>query len=138
MVSEVQWTMIPEAAIICLALNGYMEARSEPPDAELAVAMVVLNRAKRNPWTVCNTVFTPYQFSWTILPPAVNDRPAFDRSKQIAAEAFSTADFTGGSTHYHTVQRPPALHKEAQWPPRWTRSMVKTGTWGKHVFYRSK
>lgn len=119
--------MISEAAILCMALNGYHEARSESRDAQLAVHMVVLNRAKRNTWRVCNVIFEPYQFSWTTLPPAVANRAAFETSKQIAFEAFNTVDFTGGATHYHIT---------AMQPPRWTKGMTQTGVWGAHVFYR--
>ena len=118
--------MIPEAAILCLALNGYHEARGEPRKAEMAVAMVVLNRAKRNPWSVCNVVFVPRQFSWTLALPGVYDKVAFVRSKRIAEAAFGTPDFTGGATHYHKTSI----------NPRWARTMLRVGAWGDHVFYR--
>ena len=37
--------MIETAAIVCLAMNVYMEARSEPIEGQMAVAQVTVRRA---------------------------------------------------------------------------------------------
>ena len=46
------------AALVCLALNIYFEARNQPTSGQIAVAEVTLNRvASRNyPNTVCGVV----------------------------------------------------------------------------------
>ena len=45
-------------AIVCLALNIYHEARGEPPEGQLGVGWVVLNRVDdpRFPDSVCGVV----------------------------------------------------------------------------------
>ena len=48
-----------ETAIMCLALNIYYEARSEPLAGKIAVSEVVLNRVAdtRYPNTICEVVY---------------------------------------------------------------------------------
>lgn len=53
-----------EAAIACLALNIYHEARGEPLAARQGVAQVTMTRAHDDPKNVCKVVYQPYQFSW--------------------------------------------------------------------------
>lgn len=57
------------AAAICLALNVFYEARSEPIHGQYAVAFVTMNRvgdeSSGNFGKVCETVFEDQQFSWT-------------------------------------------------------------------------
>jgi spore germination cell wall hydrolase CwlJ-like protein len=55
--------MILEYALLCLSLNIYYEAGYEPPEAQMAVAMVTLNRAHHKQTEVCNVVFAKKQFS---------------------------------------------------------------------------
>ena len=61
------------AALMCLALNVYHEARSEPLQGQAAVAHVVLNRVASGRWPddVCSVVHQGYekgrfkcQFTW--------------------------------------------------------------------------
>ena len=49
--------MILESALLCLSLNIYYEAGYEPPEAQMAVALVTLNRAHHKQTKVCNVVF---------------------------------------------------------------------------------
>ena len=64
--------MIMTAAITCLALNVYHEARNEPMNGMYAVASVVINRVQDDRWpnNVCAVVKDGYrgqhkcQFSW--------------------------------------------------------------------------
>ena len=55
-----------EAALVCLALNIYFEARNQPTSGQIAVAEVTLNRvASRNyPNTVCGVVHQGPISSW--------------------------------------------------------------------------
>lgn len=122
----------------CIALNIYHEARYEPEKGKYAVAFVTMNRAAQRHMGICEVVFEPHQFSWTIhaldrhhklLPkymPA-NDRYWTD-AKRIAIDAMSRprADFTHGATFYYADY----IDK-----PGWAYSMKRVGQWGHHVFY---
>jgi N-acetylmuramoyl-L-alanine amidase len=117
-----------ESAIICLALNIVHEARGEPVLGQLAVSKVVLTRAKNDLSKVCQVVFKPYQFSWTITMTGLPDSMEFERALKIAALAVRMDDFTGGATHYH------ADHIR----PTWSRKMKRTVKIGRHIFYKGK
>jgi len=117
-----------EAALLCLALNLYHEARGEPLDGQFAVAMVTLNRAGRDPAKVCDVVAAPYQFSWTLKPSDIKDEAAYRHAQAVARLSFLLTDFTGGATHYHTL----AIK------PHWISSVRVTGQWGNHIFYTRK
>ena len=71
--------MIMTAAITCLALNVYHEARNEPMNGMYAVASVVINRVQDDRWpnNVCAVVKDGYR-------------------KDSAVD-----DVSHGATHYH-------------------------------------
>jgi spore germination cell wall hydrolase CwlJ-like protein len=54
-----------DLALMCLSLNVFHEARGEAFQAQLAVAMATLNRAKATGQDLCDVVLEPGQFSWT-------------------------------------------------------------------------
>ena len=132
------------AALICLALNIYFEARGEPDVFAMAApAPVVLNRVKDNryPNDICavvkqsktyrgNPIRNQCQFSWYC--DGRSDRPldrnAFEFSVFIASLVLTgrIEDVTHGATHYH------ADYVNPQW------AIVKTLTAkiGSHLFYR--
>lgn len=117
-----------EAALTCLALNIYHEARGEPLEGQYAVAMVTLNRAKRKLNRICAEVYRPYQFSWTLNNDvSVTDHRAFQRAKQVAKRALTLQDFTGGADHFHA-------HYVS---PQWAQDLDYIGQWGNHYFYRN-
>ena len=120
--------MTLEVALACLALNVYHEARGEPVEGQVAVALVTLNRAARDTRRVCSEVWKPYQFSWTIKTPPVRDMRAWHRAHEVARAAWSMPDFTGGATHFH------ADHVS----PRWASTKRRVGKWGRHIFYRKE
>lgn len=115
--------MITEA-LMCLALNIYHEARGEPLEGQIAVAAVTLNRVADPRWpdTVCEVVYQPYQFSWTINPPQVLEPEAFALAQKIAQEATQDPSY---GTHYH------ATHVR----PSWSRKLALLGQIGDHRFY---
>jgi spore germination cell wall hydrolase CwlJ-like protein len=117
-----------EAALLCLSLNGYHEARGEPLEGQFAVAQVVLNRAGRDPDKVCDVVFQPHQFSWTLKPSEVKDAAAYAQAQAVARMSLHMHDFTGGATFYHSL----AIK------PHWASSVQLTGQWGRHIFYKRK
>ena len=91
----------------CLARNIYFEARGESFAEQVAVGNVTLNRvaSKHYPDTVCEVVYQPYQFSWTLENDAyktIRDAKAWQKAIVIAAYALTIgADDTNGSTHYY-------------------------------------
>jgi hypothetical protein len=123
----------------CLAQAVYYEARSESENGQRAVAQVVLNRVRHPAWpdSVCGVVYQGpmragggCQFTFTCDGSLAYRAagPAWDRARQIAAEALAGHTFApvGMSTHYHTSAVFPA------WAPR----LTKTAVIGAHNFYR--
>lgn len=121
--------------LTCLALNVYHEARGDSVEGQAAVALVTINRAKLSGKEVCEVVFEPRQFSWTIVG-AVGQRilpshhpkekDAWEKAKQVALSALYMKDFTGGATHFH----------EASINPKWPHKRI--GRWGSHIFYKQE
>lgn len=120
-------------ALLWLSLNIYYEARSEPKNAQIAVAQVTINRSKSRNLTIKEVVLQPYQFSWTLdaqkrkgkIP---SDKKAFKECVNNALLALSMPDITGGATHFH----------EKRINPSWTKNMVHTKTFGVHKYYKSR
>lgn len=96
----------------CLARNVYHEARGEPVAGMVAVAQVVVNRA-RDGRDLCSVIYERAagrcQFSWTCHPGlALREHDAYRQSQAVAsAVGGSTAtprapDPTGGATEFRT------------------------------------
>lgn len=119
-----------ELGVLCLALNIYHEARGEPAEGQVAVAEVVINRARATGRTLCEEVYAPYQFSWTLAPVAMAEPtdPAWMDAQVYAQQALGKGDVTGGALWYHTI------HITPWW--RWNKR--ETVTIGDHVFYVCK
>ena len=125
--------------LMCLALNGYYEARGESPRGEMMVNQVVLNRVDDGRFgeTICDVVKDKAersrrcQFDWVcgsaIRRPA--DMEAFERSLILAQELLyrrdQVPDLTNGATYYH--------HRRVK--PNWSRVFTKTQAYGSHIFY---
>jgi len=122
----------------CLAQAIYYEARGESQRGQIAVAEVIMNRAKSGyyPNSVCGVVYqgshrsTGCQFTFT-CDGSINHRPrdrAWDRAQRVATAVMSgyTRPITQGATHYHTL----AVN------PVWNSGLVETTTIESHVFYR--
>lgn len=116
-------------AIMCLALNIYHEARGEPVDGQIAVAMVTMNRAQWETHEVCPVVYAPRQFSWTGSKKVSPQKEplAWARAQKIARKVLAGEhrDKTQGATHFHS--------REVR--PVWRHSLKRTAHIGKHVFY---
>lgn len=120
--------------LICLAAVVYFEARSEPLDAQAAVAGVVLERVESNcyPDSVCEVALQHKQFSaFNNGVPAVRNTQAWQTSLMVAS---MTLDDPNGvvpiqsATHYHTT----AVR------PYWVDSYTYLGQSGTHKFYGPK
>lgn len=83
------------AAIMCLAMAIYAEARGEPEPGQWMIAAIVLNRVEspRYPDNICDVVAQRKQFSFTGQPfPVPNnpqDRQALARAVDIAHLSIS-------------------------------------------------
>ena len=135
-----------EAAIMCLALNIYHEARDQPFIGQVAVAQVVMNRVRddRYPDDVCGVVKQGPTYSWREDFPVRNrcqfswycdgksdktlDTEAFEIARMIAVGVYNgnLGDFVEGATHYHATY---VL-------PEWAESKTPVVQIGEHMFYR--
>lgn len=135
-----------EAALVCLALNVYHEARDQPFIGQVAVAQVVMNRVDdwRYPDTVCEVVKQGQTYSWKPDFPVRNrcqfswycdgksDKPrdtyAYQMAQNIAHGVYygNLDDFVEGATHYHATYV----------QPEWAETKTKTVQIDDHIFYR--
>ena len=129
-----------EAALMCLALNVYFEARNDTMVGQYAVAQVVMNRVQSNkfPNDVCSVVKQSRkdgtcQFSWYC--DGKSDRPrepyAWAYAQMVAADVLigqgiEVTDMTQGATHYHANYV----------RPYWADKLEYTVTYGSHLFYK--
>ena len=117
----------------CLANAVYFEARGESLEGQLAVAEVVMNRARsgRYPATWCGVVVQRSQFSFVrggIIPAANRSSEAWRRAVAIARIAQQ------GSTR---MLAPNVLWYHASYvSPSWGRRLSRSSVIGAHIFYR--
>ena len=139
--------MMLQAAVLCLALNIYHEARNQPVVGQIAVSQVVLNRVVSDnfPNDVCGVIYQAEypdgdrrnlpirdkcQFSWycnraSDVPTDVDAyRWALILSNRIMSGEF--ADVTDGATHYHSTK---VL-------PKWSYRKEKLMRIEDHIFYK--
>ena len=130
-------------AALCLSQNIYHEARGEPAAGQFMVGVVTMNRAEWNAENVCNVVFAPNQFSWTLDPKlyAVEDEKAWLQAKLMAQEILLMDQLTVSrlksselapfltADHYHRYDIKP------NWD--WSK-LQKLGQIGDHIFYTEK
>jgi hypothetical protein len=116
----------------CLANAVYFEARGEPIEGQLAVAEVVLNRARsgRYPPTICEVVTQPWQFSFVrrgVIPPADRRSEAWRRAVAVAriAEAGASRLLPNNVLWYHADYVSPS----------WGRRLARNTKIGLHIFY---
>lgn len=122
--------MNPEVWLVCLALNVYFEARSEPIEGQYAVAEVTIRRAKESGRSICEEVFQDKQFSWTMSSDKniVKDKQAWLIAEAVSHYSYTTGktDWSKGATHFHANYV----------TPQWAKSMCQTAKIGKHLFYK--
>ena len=123
-------------AATCLALTVYFESRGESPEAQLAVAEVVMNRVQdsRFAGTPCDVMKEDWgpldhdcQFSFWCdgKPETISDPLAWAVAEDLASEALSGNVLGHGATHYH-----------ADWvDPWWADALTPVGKIGTHHFY---
>jgi spore germination cell wall hydrolase CwlJ-like protein len=122
----------------CLAQAIYYEARGESELGQVAVAEVVVNRARSGhfPGKFCDVIYegswrsTGCQFTFT-CDGSLRNKPrgiAWAQARDIAAQVMMGVNrpLTHDATHYHTGEVSPV----------WSASLVETTRIGAHIFYR--
>jgi hypothetical protein len=125
----------------CLAQAIYFEARSEPFEGWVAVADVVLNRARdpRFPATICGVVFQgeyrrhrcQFSFACDGRSDKAYNRVQWERALRLASYKIanlSPKPTLTEATHYHADYV----------KPKWSLKMVKLDKIGRHIFYSDK
>lgn len=125
----------------CLAQAIYFEARSEPINGWIAVADVVLNRARdaRYPGSVCGVVFQgsyrkhrcQFSFACDGQSDKAYNADLWIKAQRMAAYKlmyYANAPKLLSATHYHADYV----------KPYWTTSMVKLDKIGRHIFYSDR
>lgn len=121
----------------CLARAIYYEARGEGEDGQIAVAQVILNRARSVKWpgSICGVVNQGVergekcQFSFSCMAHAEPSGELWERAQTIAEQAVTGHAWLREAleaTHYHATNVAPV----------WRLALVSTGTIGSHIFYR--
>ena len=115
----------------CLATAIYFEARSESQLGQLAVATVILNRARaaNYPSSICGVVYqgasrlNACQFSFAC--DGQSDLPPNGRAWETAVAVADLALAVAEATHYHADYVDPS----------WSRSLHRLTKIGHHIFY---
>jgi hypothetical protein len=117
---------------LCLAKAVYFEARSESLEGQLAVAEVVLNRARSGvyPPSLCGVVTQHAQFSFI----HAGRFPAPNTSCDAWHKALAIAEIA--SKHLATSVAPNVLWYHANYvAPAWGRQRTRAAQIGAHIFY---
>jgi len=92
-----------------------------------AVALVTMNRAKQRQKSVCDVVYEPRQFSWTVnVTSEMLDNINNVRYAVANVMTNNIKDITNGATHYHASTVTPV----------WADKMQRVAVIGKHQFYK--
>ena len=116
----------------CLASAVYFEARGEPLEGQLAVAEVVLNRARsgRYPSTICAVVRQPAQFSFVrrgVIPRA---DPNCEHWRRASRSPASPRAARPGCCRRTCSGTTPITSR-----PSWGRRLARNTRIGAHIFY---
>ena len=121
-----------DAEQLCLAKAVYFEARSESLEGQLAVAEVVLNRARSGvyPSSICGVVTQHAQFSFI----RAGRFPAPNTASDAWHRALAIAEIA--SKHLATEVAPNVLWYHADYvAPAWGRQRTRVAQIGAHIFY---
>lgn len=117
----------------CLAQAVYFEARGEPIEGQLAVAEVVINRAKSGRYAdnYCDVITQPAQFSFVHhgrIPTADEGSSAWQRAQAIAeiAQQKLWQSKAADALYFHATYVRPS----------WARQKVELAQIETHIFYR--
>jgi spore germination cell wall hydrolase CwlJ-like protein len=120
---------ISDRELDCMTKVILYEAGAESRAGQVAVAQVVMNRAKsgRFPKTVCGVIYQPGQFS-SIRSYKAPGGARWNRAEAIAREVMTgeAESAVGKALYFHATRVSPA----------YVRSRTRVATIGNHVFYR--
>ena len=118
--------------IECLAKNIYYEAGVEGKLGRYAVAHVTINRLKTGRWgtNICQVVYSPKQFSWTLKKVPKPNATLWQECLRIARDSVSGVGVSGlgRSLFYHT---------DYIKTPKWAQQQPVTVQIGRHLFYNT-
>ncbi len=120
----------------CLAITVYHEARGETLEGQLAVANVVINRAKsgRYPPSWCEVMKQPRQFSF--VNPKTGRIPGIDTASAAWSKAQAIARIAGQNVAAEVDQDVLWYHADYV-APSWGRRLTRVEKIGTHIFYRA-
>ena len=97
--------MIDMAALVCMGMTIFNEARGEPLQGQIAVGYVLYRRAKFDQKNICSETYKPKQFTWTSkklrIPSYVELRPYTDLAYLIITQ--KEIDYSYGANYFHHV-----------------------------------
>jgi hypothetical protein len=117
----------------CLAQAVYFEARGEPIEGQLAVAEVVINRARsaQYPDSYCDVITQPAQFSFVRR----GRIPSADESSEAWRRAVAIAEIAQNSLWRSRAEG--AMYFHATYVnPTWAHQKVELAQIDTHIFYR--
>ena len=128
----------------CLTTAVYFESRSESAVGQLAVAMVVLNRAQASNSSVCGVVykgaerFNACQFSFACdgKPDIVDDTRAWKTSMAITHLALADK-FPALSESLQVLSIATNYHADYV-NPKWSKQLTRLAKIGRHIFYSER
>jgi spore germination cell wall hydrolase CwlJ-like protein len=120
----------------CLAITVYHEARGETLEGQLAVANVVINRARsgRYPPSWCGVMKQPWQFSF--VNPKTGDFPGIDTASASWSKAQAIARIASQNVAAEVDQDVLWYHADYV-APSWGRRLTRVEKIGTHIFYRA-
>jgi N-acetylmuramoyl-L-alanine amidase len=117
--------MLEVAAVMCMSLTMFHEARGEPIPGQVAVGYVLYRRANFDQKNICSETYKKNQFEWTQKTKYVPDyktlKPFVLLSEKIIRQEIR--DSSKGSRYFHHVSMP------NQWGMK-PRTVINN-----HVFY---
>ena len=126
---EAAQAAISDRELQCMTKVILYEAGAESRAGQVAVAQVVMNRAKsgRFPKTVCGVIYQAGQFS-SIRSYKAPGGARWERAEEIAREVMAGDENSavGSALYFHATSVRPA----------YVRSRTRVATVGNHVFYR--
>lgn len=121
-----------EQQVDCMAKNIYYEAPDEPYEGKLAVATVTMNRVANSyyPNTVCEVVYQPWQFSWTMVKGLrpIRKLHVFDEALRIARQVIYD------NKRLTSIRNSMFYHNQTV-TPKWSFDMFPIQRIGGHTFY---
>ena len=129
----------PTADRVCLATTIYLEARSESPIGQAAVAEVALRRRENGQWgdTLCSVLTARGQFALSTMSPnyIVDEVPAWQNAWTVAGVAMGVWSLPP-NMRVALVPRADHFFSASVAPPAWAKGSP-LAVIGDHRFYRA-